>query len=86
MEAYRDSVASLSTAPEGSSTPQCPWSVYSSRHRSDISTVSVPTSAASRRSATCTIPDGSSAAEPRPSFAAGTPNRISPPTPADTAS
>ena len=38
--------------------------------------------AAGRRSASWEMPAGSSAAEPRPSLAAGMPNTISPPTPA----
>ena len=49
MDAYRSSVASLSTSPEPVSSPQWPWSVYSSRHRSAMSTVASPTSAARSR-------------------------------------
>src|SRR5260370_41843446 len=51
-----------------------------------MSTVSWPTSAARSRKPRWTMPSGSSADEPRPSLAAGMPNRISPPTPAATAS
>ncbi len=86
IEAYRSSVASLSTSPEAVRMPQWPWSVYSSRHRSAISTVASPTSDARSRSAFCTMPAGSSAPEPRPSLTAGMPKRISPPTPAYAAS
>ena len=57
-------MASLSTSPEGPSTPQCPWSVYSSRQRSAISTSSSPMAARSVRSATCTTPSGSQAPLP----------------------
>ena len=35
-------VASLSTSPSGSTTPQWPWSVYSSRQRSAMSTIRSP--------------------------------------------
>ena len=86
VAAYRSSVASLSTAPEPVSTPQCPWSVYSHRHRSAMITISSPTSATTSRRATWMMPPGSSAAEPRPSLTAGMPNRIRPPTPASAAS
>src|SRR5215468_1273366 len=86
MDAYRSRVASLSTSPAPVIGPQWPWSVYSHRHRSAISTVASPTSAARSASACWTIPSGSSAAEPRASLTAGMPNSISPPTPAATAS
>src|ERR1700759_5610451 len=86
MAAYRSRVASLSTSPAGVSRPQWPWSVYSSRQRSAISTVWSPTSAARSLIASWTMPAGSSAAEPRPSLTAGIPNRMTPPTPASTAS
>src|SRR5690242_834318 len=86
VAAYRSSVASLSTAAESVSTPQCPWSVYSHRHRSAMTTASSPTSAVTSRRATWMMPPGSSAAEPRLSLTAGMPNRIRPPTPASAAS
>ena len=71
IAAYRSRVASLSTAPDASSTPQWPWSVNSSRHRSDISTVSSPSSACRRCSATLSTPSGSSAPEPIASLSLG---------------
>src|SRR3712207_8734899 len=37
-------VASLSTVPSAVRTPQCPWSVNSSRQQSDIRTVESPSS------------------------------------------
>src|SRR6201992_2855468 len=86
IAAYRSRVASLSTSPAGVSRPQWPWSVYSSRHRSAMITVLSPSSAARSPSASWTMPSGSSAAEPRPSLTAGMPNRMTPPTPASTAS
>ena len=86
IAAYRSRVASLSTEPSSASTPQCPWSVNSSRHRSAISTVSPPTSEARSASATLRMPAGSDAADPTASRSAGMPNTISPPTPASTAS
>src|SRR5215831_19412151 len=86
MDAYRSRVTSLSTSPASVSGPQWPWSVYSHRHRSAISTVASPTSVARSASACWTIPSGSSAAEPRASLTAGMPNSIIPPTPASTAS
>ena len=57
-------------------TPQWPWSVYSSTHRSAHEHESSPTSSRRSRRATCTMPSGSQAPEPSASFAAGTPNRI----------
>src|SRR6201992_750527 len=86
MAAYRSRVASLSTSPAGVSRPQWPWSVYSSRHRSAMSTVWSPTSAARSPMASWTMPPGWAPAEPRPSLTAGMPNRMTPPTPASTAS
>src|ERR1017187_2219409 len=83
---YRSRVASLSTSPDSVSSPQWPWSVYSSRHRSAMSTVAPPTSADRSARADVRIPAGSSAAEPRASLTAGTPKIMSPPTPASTAS
>ena len=64
-------MASLSTSPSSSSTPQWPWSVYSSTQRSAISTRSSPTSSRRSRSATCTMPSGSQAPEPSASLVAG---------------
>ena len=45
ISAYTSSVASLSTRPSAVSTPQWPWSVNSSRHRSLITVSASPTSA-----------------------------------------
>ena len=64
------------------STPQCPCEVNSSRHRSLMTTVASPTSATTSRIATLRMPSGSTAAEPTSSRVDGTPNSISPPTPA----
>ena len=69
------------------STPQWPWSVYSSRQRSAISTSCVADLARRDRAA----PAGRCPADRRPTIpsrpcAPGTPNRISPPTPALAAS
>ena len=58
IRAYSGSVASLSTSPRSFSTPQCPWSVYSSRQRSVIITASSPKSSRSARIACCVIPSG----------------------------
>ena len=74
-------VASLSTSPSASSTPQWPWSVYSSRHRSAMRTIWSPRSSRRSRSATCTMPSGSQAPEPVASLVAGTPNRMTAGTP-----
>ena len=63
-------------AVRASSNPQWPWSVYSSRHRSAISTSESPTSSRRSRSATCTMPSGSEAPRPAASLRSGTPNRI----------
>ncbi|MEY9487074.1 hypothetical protein RKD26_002868 [Streptomyces calvus] len=88
ISAYRSSVASLSTRPCSSSTPQCPWSVVSSRHRSDMTSRSSPTSARTSRRATWRMPSGSVPGVPRASFldSSGTPNSMIPETPAATAS
>src|SRR5580692_3776294 len=86
VDAYLSSVESLSTAPAGVTMPQCPWSVYSHRHRSAVTTRSSPTSALMSESASCEMPSGSSAALPRLSLSAGTPNTMMPPTPASAAS
>ena len=76
------SVASLSTEqPSVSRMPQCPWSVYSSTHRSAISTTSSPTSSRNSPSATWTMPSGFHASEPSASLRAGTPKRIAAGTP-----
>ncbi len=78
---YRSSVASLSTSSCWSSTPQWPWSVYSSRHRSAITTWSSPSSSRSARSARCAIPSGFHASEPSASLRSGTPNSMNASTP-----
>ncbi len=83
---YRSRVASLSTRPRSSSTPQWPWSVNSSRHRS-VCTTSRPADASTATLvATFRMPSGSVAPEPRASRTSGTPNSITPPTPAAAAS
>ncbi len=69
-------------APSAASTPQWPWSVNSSRHRSVCTTSASPTSATSASVATFRMPRGSSAPEPRASRTAGTPKSMMPPTPA----
>ena len=56
--------------------PQWPWSVYSSRQSSAISTSASPTSSRRLRNATCTTPSRASACDPRASFVAGTPNSM----------
>ena len=61
-----------------SSTPQCPWSVNSSRHRSAISTVSSPTSARRSDIATLSMPSGSVAGEPTASRTVGDPEHHQP--------
>ena len=81
VDAYRSSVESLSTLPPGVTMPQCPWSVYSHRQRSAMTTRSSPTSALMSAMASCEMPSGSSAALPRASLSAGTPNTMMPPTP-----
>ena len=55
----------MSTSPSAVSRPQWPWSVYSSRQSSAMSTSASPTSSRSVRNATCTTPSGASACEPR---------------------
>ena len=88
MSAYRSSVVSLSTTvrPVASvvSTPQCPWSVNSSRQRSVMTTSSSPTASTTARVAMLRIPSGSSAPEPRASLVSGTPKSMIPPIPAAT--
>src|SRR6478735_2986419 len=74
-------VRSLSTEPCPSRMPQCPWSVYSSTHRSAISTTRSPTSSARSARASWTIPFGSKAWLPTASLVAGTPNSMIAPTP-----
>ena len=58
ISAYTSSVASLSTRPSGVSTPQWPWSVNSSRHRSLITVSASPTSATTSVIATLRMPVG----------------------------
>ena len=55
----------VAVAPSSTSTPQWPWSVYSSRQRSASSTRSSPTSSRRSRSASCTMPSGSQRLSPR---------------------
>ena len=68
ISAYTSRVASLSTRPSGVSTPQCPWSVNSSRQRSLITVSASPTSATTSVIATLRIPDGSVAPDPSASL------------------
>src|SRR6478736_8004133 len=77
-------VASLSTRPCSSSTPQWPWSVNSSRHVSAMTTRSSPTASRTARSATLRMPSGSTAPEPVASLCWGTPKSMIPPNPAAT--
>ncbi len=86
ISAYTSSVASLSTTPSGVSTPQWPWSVNSSRHRSAITGSASPTSATQSAIATFKIPSGSTAPVPRASLCSGTPNSMTPPSPSAAAS
>ena len=69
---YRSSVASLSTFPASSRTPQCPWSVYSSKQRSAMTTASSPNSVRTEAIDCCAIPSGFQASDPSASFVAGT--------------
>ena len=73
--ASSSSVASLSTAPSSRSTPQWPWSVYSHRHTSVI-TSSCGSACLIARVASCTTPSSSHAPDPRSSLDAGIPNSI----------
>ena len=73
-------VASLSTRPSARSGPQWPWSVYSHRQVSAISTRSRSASRR-RRSVSWTMPSAIQPPVPMASFSAGRPNRITPPTP-----
>ena len=84
IDAYRSRVASLSTRPRSSRTPQWPWSVNSSRQRSAMMTRSSPTASRTRATATLRMPSGSSAPEPTASLVVGTPKIMNPPTPAAT--
>ena len=78
VRAYSAMVASLSTEPSARTTPQCPWSVYSSRQRSARRTSESPTSSRRSRRASCTMPLGFHASEPSASLWTGMPNRITP--------
>ena len=71
ISAYSSRVASLSTRPSGVSTPQWPWSVNSSRHRSLITVSASPTSATTSVIATLRMPSGSIAPEPTASLLLG---------------
>ena len=72
VRASSSSVRSLSTVPSARSTPQWPWSVYSHRHRSQITSRS-GCAALIARVASCTIPSSSHAPEPSSSLLAGRP-------------
>ncbi len=74
VRASSSSVASLSTPPSDRSTPQCPWLVYSHRHRS-VMTRSSGWASLMARVASWTMPSSSQAPEPSSSLAAGSPNR-----------
>src|ERR1019366_4966940 len=77
-------VASLSTSPVAwSTTPQCPWSVNSSRQQSAITTTLSPTASRTTARARWVIPSGRSAADPVASLSSGRgrPNRMMPGTP-----
>ncbi len=77
VRASSSSVASLSTTTPpvlSRSTPQCPWLVYSHRHRSQMTSRSGWASLIARV-ASWTIPSSSQAPEPSSSLAAGSPNR-----------
>ena len=63
----------MSTRELSSSTPQWPWSVYSQRHTSVITSNS-GSSRLSARTHSCTTPSSSHAEEPSASFSAGIPN------------
>ena len=78
----RGSVASLSTVMIGSpaacdsvSTPQWPWSVYSQKHRSVITSTSGAAAFASR-TARAMMPSDDNASLPAASLDSGRPNRI----------
>ena len=73
----------MSTTPRSSSSPQWPWSVYSSRQRSEMRMRSSPRLERSSPSATCTIPSGSEAPDPVGSLREGTPKRTTAPMPSD---
>ena len=75
VRASSSTLASLSTAPSSRSTPQWPWSVYSHRHTSVI-TSSSGCACLIAAVASCTTPSSSHAPEPCSSFSAGTPNSI----------
>ena len=70
VRASSSSVASLSTAPSSRSTPQWPWSVYSHRHTSVITSRSGCASLIARV-ASCTTPSSSQAPEPSASLSVG---------------
>ena len=86
ISAYATSVRSLSTRPSGVSSPQWPWSVNSSRHRSLITVSASPTSATTSVMARLRMPAGSIAPEPVASRCSGIPNSITPPSPSSAAS
>jgi len=70
-------VRSLSTSPESVSTPQWPWSVYSQKQTSVMTTVS-GRARLMARTALGTTPESSQALEPTASLCSGMPNRITP--------
>ena len=86
ISAYTASVRSLSTRPSGVSTPQWPWSVNSSRHRSLITVSASPTSPTTSVMARLRMPAGSTAPEPSASLCSGMPKSITPPSPRSAAS
>jgi len=71
----------LSTDPSARSTPQWPWSVYSSRQQSAMRTQSSPNRPRSDRRAAWTMPASFQASEPSASLRVGTPKRSTAPRP-----
>jgi len=80
VRASSSSEASLSTEPSSRTTPQCPWSVYSHRQTSVITSVCGWADLIAR-TASWTAPSSSHAPEPSPSLWSGMPNSITPGTP-----
>ena len=73
VRASSSTLESLSTVPCGVIRPQWPWSVYSHRHTSVITSSSGSASLIARV-AICTMPSSSHAPEPSPSLWSGMPN------------
>ena len=77
--AYSSRVASLSTSPWASTTPQWPWSVYSSRHRSAMQhhLVAEVVAQVAQRELHDAVGIPGARADARP-WSTGTPNRMTP--------